>query len=203
MLSLSNASRSDDFSEASSKDGDFEESSKSFYKELINKANSVPLNHVFRHYGYKIDEQNRKMTCPFPFHKNGKESTSSFWFYPQTNSFWCFGCKTGNYATDFVAAIDKSSKLKAAYKVINLFENEVDPEYNVNLISFEERLLLLLDFSDFVREYRLLHLDDLKLKNKIEALSAIFDKINNNLELDNEALKSLIINIKERANIEA
>src|ERR1700684_4389287 len=73
------------------------------YKELIKKANSVPLPTILKHYGHHIDAYNRYIICPFSFHKGGRENGGSFCYYPDTNTFWCFGCKTGTTPVSFVS----------------------------------------------------------------------------------------------------
>ena len=69
--------------------------------EQIKYANSLPLLSILAHYGVYLDESNRKIGCPFPSHKNGKEQTPSFVYYHNTNTFWCFGCKIFEFFIKF------------------------------------------------------------------------------------------------------
>src|SRR5258708_1217590 len=43
-----------------------------------------------------------KMTCPFKFHKNGKERTASFRLHDKKNIFTCFGCGSYGSILDFL-----------------------------------------------------------------------------------------------------
>src|ERR1700729_2088158 len=72
-------------------------------KEQIKKANAVPIFLVLKTYGLKAEYNTRHIACPFASrHKKGKDKSPSFHIYPNTNSFWCFGCKTGTTCVDFV-----------------------------------------------------------------------------------------------------
>src|ERR1700734_14629 len=73
---------------------------------LINKANSVPIVYLLKHYGVRIDPYSNKATCPFKSHKNGRENTPSFKVYEDTNTFKCFGCGRGGKLTHFVCETD-------------------------------------------------------------------------------------------------
>lgn len=161
-------------------------------KALILKANTVPLSKVFKLYGIKLDEYNRQIRCPFSSHKFGRESSASFLFYPKTNSFWCFGCKTGIYTCDFVSNMDNCNKFNAAKKVLKLFESDVDDDNILNQEDFSERLEILMEFSNYIR-------DIIKNDNLIkgEELSKVFDALNLKHDLSNLALKSVIEQLKK------
>ena len=70
------------YGETSWENGNITEAStgKKFYQNLIRKANSIPLIMIFKHYHFNINDQNRKMVCPFSNHKNGRENSSSFYY---------------------------------------------------------------------------------------------------------------------------
>src|SRR5437016_1222250 len=108
MHKLQDSTGFNSFGETSWETGDTSDSSsrKAYFKELIAKANSVRLIRIFGFYGIRIDEQNKKIICPFKSHSNGKESTPSFVYYPQTNTYCCYGCKQGSTPVDFVANMD-------------------------------------------------------------------------------------------------
>src|ERR1700722_7817019 len=78
----------------------------SFDQTLINKANSVPIGYLLKHYGVRIDPYSNKAICPFKAHKNGRENTASFKVYEETNTFKCFGCGRGGKLTHFVCEMD-------------------------------------------------------------------------------------------------
>lgn len=167
-------------------------------KLKILEANSVNILNLFKSYGVRIDEANHKTTCPFPFHKGGRESTASFYFYPKTNTFWCFGCKTGTSCSDFVAAMEGINKYNAAIKILNNFNA------NNNLINhcendeYIEKFLTNKLFSSQVREF-LTSYNDENSYIFIEEITQTFDKlIDKYPNLSNEALKSVIdkLNLK-------
>ncbi len=199
MLEISDTYRSNSVSAPSGEDGDFTESftGKGFYQNIIYKADTVPLQHLFKHYGLNLSENNRKIICPFLSHKGGRESSASFYYYPHSNSFWCFGCKIGRGCCDFVSNMDKTSKVRAAFKIINLFSQEVDEEQIVDRQSYSERMQILMSFSNMIRNFRQHHLDQ-KSFIFIEDIGKVFDKINNKYDLSNEALKTVIEHLKVR-----
>lgn len=168
-------------------------------KELIYKANSVDIQLVFRYYGLQLNQENRKCVCPFPFHKNGKENTASFWYYPETNTFFCFGCKAASRCCDLVSSMENISKPQAAQKILDLFNGTLEDDS----FSFEEKesysqmssekLEILLELSNSVRTFRQTHLDE-KAYCFIEKLCNICDDLifKHKDKLDNEALKKII-----------
>jgi len=171
---------------------------KKFYQDLIRKADSVPLTRLFKLYGLRLDEQNRKIICPLSSHKGGRENSPSFYFYPQTNSFWCFGCKTGVRCCDFVSHMDKTSKVKAAYKILDLFKSDADEDaIIIDRDNFSEKLEIMLNFSNSVRDFRRLNNDE-KSYTFIEHICMVYDTINVKHNLNNEALRSVVNQLKER-----
>lgn len=202
MCSLSNINRSDSLCPPSSEIGDAQTAlaNKQFYKDLIKKADSAPLLSVFKHYGLRIDAQNRKAICPFPKHKNGRESTPSLWYYPNTDTFWCFGCKTGVGCTDFVSSIENISRVAAAYKIIESYGSELaiddlEPEHSIN---YSERLEILMNFSNFIRTFLVSNKDDRMSMLYGERITGILDKMNEKYSLENDALQSLIEKLKNK-----
>ena len=197
MRNLPNTDGSNGYSTTPRKTGSFTEAFEGDgYRELIEKANAVSLQSLLKLYGITVDECNRKIVCPFPSHKGGRESTPSFYYYPQTNTFWCFGCKIGVGCCDFVAAKDKISKPRAAQKIIDLFNLKID-QINIknNLLFTDETLDLLLEFSTLVRDFRDVNKDE-KAFLFIEEICCAFDTINLKHNLNNSALKFLIDKLK-------
>lgn len=203
MCPLPNSTGSNSGGETSSQAGSSQKSfDKQFFKDLIKRADSVPLVTLLKHYGIKLDPQNRKITCPFPKHKNGRESTPSFWYYPDTNTFWCFGCKTGVGGSDFVSNIEGITRVRAAFKIIEMYSSEISVD-DIEMkqgINYSERLEILMDFSDFVRQFVQTNLDDSSAISYIEKISFIFDKMNEKHSLDNNALKVLSEKLKIKVN---
>jgi hypothetical protein len=174
-------------------------------QDLIAKANSVPLFNVLRYYNVRITPSYVNSTiCPFKHHKGGRERTGSFYFYPETNSFYCHGCKTGGmhrHAVAFVAAYEGITFVKAAQKIIGLFGSDVDPlaEFSDDR-NYSEQLEIMMDFSNAVREFRKNYLDD-ESQYFIENACAAYDELNSKHDMDNDSLRSLIFKLKEQIDI--
>ena len=170
---------------------------KTFSQELIGKANTVPLTRIFKHYGLRITETHYSVVCPFKTHKGGRESTASFRYYPDTNTFNCYGCNVGGYyahGVEFVAAYDGISKFKAAQKIMSLFQSDVDgeaPECPDN----SEKLEMMMEFSTTVREFRSAHIDD-KAESFVENICLTYDTVMMKHKLDNSALRRIIDELK-------
>ena len=58
--------------------------------------------------GIQLDRQNRGL-CPIH-----NEKTPSFTVYPESNSWFCFGCGVGGSVVDLIAALDSLPPLEAA-----------------------------------------------------------------------------------------
>ena len=163
MCSLSDTDGSHSLSKTSSDSGSIGEgyAGKDYYQNLIDKADTVSLLKIFKYFNLRIDSHNRKITCPFKSHKNGHEGTASFNFYPETNSFFCFGCRVGGesaHACSFVAAMDSCNRVQAAYKIIKLFSSDINPiNSNVNHTNSMDQLTIMMDFSNTVREFHQTH----------------------------------------------
>lgn len=198
MRHLSSSTRSNSVSETSSEDGDIATSftGKDFYQDLIQKANTVPLVKLFRHYGLRLDDNNRKITCPFSSHKGGRENSASFNYYPQTNTFWCFGCKIGVHGCDFIAGMDNCNKVKAASKILDLFNADADDDNVLDRQNFSEKLEIMMDFSNLIREFIQIN-SDAKDLVFIENICRVYDNMNLKHNLNNDALRSMIKQLKE------
>lgn len=200
MRALSNKSRSNNNGEISSEDGDSGESSEDYqwqddYQSTIKKANKASLGDIFIHYNVNCSVSNKKARCPFPFHKSGKESTASFYYYPDTNTFWCFGCKTGTTPCDFVSKIEDVSKIEAANKIIsNTFDKVVFSldGYSDNSVCKDT----IIEFSNFIRNkmYTYPHRLD-----KIDSICKSYDVLFYKYKLVNnyEGLSALIVKVKQ------
>ena len=205
MCNLSDTTGSDSDSQVSGEAGDLTNAftGKDYYQDLIEKADTVPIVQVFKLYGLRIDENNRKVICPFKSHKGGRESTPSFYYYAETNSFRCFGCGTGgksSHGCDFIAAADGVSKVNAAYKILDLFNSYVDTDNICDRENFSERLEIMMDFSNVVREFRHKNLDE-KSQEFIEFICSVYDQHNLKRNLDNEALRRVVARIKGKINL--
>jgi DNA primase len=85
----------------------------------ISQANSCNLENIFKSYKLNINKYNTKSVCPFKSHKGGRENSASFYFYPNTNSYWCFGCKQGTSPIDFVKNYEEINFYEAVEKILN------------------------------------------------------------------------------------
>jgi len=193
MRSISNSTRSISNVSSSGKAGNFTDlvDGEDDVKELISKANSVPLMRLFRYYGVRIDEVNRFIVCPFKSHKGGRENSASFKFYPETNSFWCFGCKTGITPVVFVATMENINYVRAAYKIIESFSEDIDEDNVFDRDNFSERLEIMMDFSNVIREFREKFSSD-KSFEYIEEICSHYDAVNLKHDLTNEALRHIV-----------
>lgn len=200
MQSLSNSDRSDSQNGQSSQTDSSQQTPESnFYKDLIKKANSTSIKSLFKYYSLQLDETNRKIICPLPKHqgKYGRESSASFYFYPETNSFWCFGCKTGIYPTDLVAAMESISRTAAAFQIVNLFESDPNLDFSTKEVNSNERLEILLSFSDVIREFIQSNPNQI---SQAEKISLVFDTLYAKHNLDNKAIISIINKLKQKLN---
>lgn len=174
-------------------------------QDLIAKANSVPLFRILRYYNVKVTPSHVNSTiCPFKHHKGGRERTGSFYFYPETNSFYCHGCKTGGmhrHAVAFIAAFEGITFVKAAQKIIGLFNDDVDSSAEFSDIrNFSEQLEIMMDFSDAVREFRKNYLDD-ESQYFIENLCEAYDKLTARHDMDNDSLRLLVSKSKDQIDL--
>lgn len=166
------------------------------FKNMFRQANTVSLEQIFKYYHLNISENNRKMSCPFKFHQNGREKTASFYFYPETNSFWCFGCKTGTYPVDFVAGYEDCTRVDAARKILDIFnciEFDESEEEKENLTAE------LFQFCSYIRDVRFKYNSE-KLSLFIESINENFDDLYNkyNLQDNPNGLKSLMEKTKNK-----
>jgi CHC2 zinc finger len=160
-------------------------------KTIIQRANAVPIILIFNHYGLKPTQYNPKITCPFTNHKGGRERTPSLKYYADTNSFSCYGCGVAGGCVTLVEAMDKSNKLKAASKILRLFNSQVDEDLLLDVDSSADRLQMMADFSNIIREFRHNNLGNHAFLF-IEHCCWVYDESNRKHKYDNEALRHLI-----------
>jgi hypothetical protein len=177
-------------------DRDIRDDNQNVSKVLINQANTIDLFLILKSYNINVDAYSRKSCCPFIFHKSGAENSASFYYYNDSNSFYCFGCKSGGGPTDFVALSDGITKAEAAEKLLKKFTS--DPNFDGAEVSknFITRQKLYLDFSIMIREFIYGNLEDELSLNYAEKISLVFDTINQKHSLDNDGLLSLIDKLK-------
>jgi hypothetical protein len=169
------------------------------YQDIVDQANTVSIKKIFNMYGVRLDENNRKTTCPFKSHKGGRESTASFYFYPDTNTYYCYGCRQGSKPVDFVVNMDKCNRTRAAYKILEKFSSDIDEDVILKKEDFSEKMEIMMQYSNSVRNFRI-NFPDEKSYNFIEKNCKIFDDINHKHDLSNEALRSVVSQLLEVIN---
>jgi DNA primase len=80
-------------------------------KELINSKDILDVIGEYAELPAR-HTKTRNIKCPLPSHD---DKTASFHIYPDTNSFYCFGCRRGGGIVQFVKHI-KSISDKEAFK---------------------------------------------------------------------------------------
>jgi hypothetical protein len=159
-------------------------------KELVRRANAVPLTNVLKLYGARVGEYSHNITCPFKSHKNGKERTPSFSCYLETNSFYCHTCHIGGGPVNFVLNYDGIDKEDAARKILQVFNDDVDDDLLFAGSDINEQTEAMLEFSKAVLDFRQSHETE-HAYNFIEYVCWVYDRMNLLHKHDSGALKSL------------
>lgn len=171
-------------------------------KEQIKQANSIPIISVLGVYGIKINQYTKHIMCPFKQrHKDGQDKSPSFTIYPHTNSFWCFGCKTGSTPIDFVMNKRNISFHDAVIEILQILSNEINIDNTgSSTIDFNQRLDILVKFSSFIRS-KISSSNPLDLEF-IENICATFDEFNRkyNKNMTNDALQSIVDILQHKIN---
>lgn len=157
--------------------------------KLIYEANSVPLIDIFEYYGIPLDKYNKKTVCPLPNHN---EKSASFYYYDDTNSFWCFGCHAGVKPIDFVVEMEGVSRIQAAKKILKSFSGG-----SIELTDHYKPFIKIIEFSNKIREFRM---TNLKSEAYIENICSAFDKINIKHDLNNAGIEHLITKLEKMLN---
>lgn len=195
MYPISNQARSISGSEASRKDRDAANSFEGddFLKyDSIRKANSIPIDSIIRYYGTNVNKQNKKAICPFKSHKGGRENSASFYLYPKTNTFHCFGCGHGGGPVQFVSVMEQLTKDKAVLKILETFGENFDESFYelFDQKNFSEQLEVMIKFSNEIREFHKKYID-IDSYTFIENICHTYDDICFKHELSSEALQEL------------
>lgn len=190
MFVLQNKSRPISIGEASIQDRGARIDSQND-KALIFAANSTNLLEILNQYQINIDEYNRKAICPFPSHS--VDRTASFFYYKDTNSFYCFGCKNGGGPCNFVSIMDGISRADAAKKINS---NSFSQVRLVRDDNYNKCQSIVFAFSSIIREFIQSNADDIIAIEYAEKLTLIFDTMVAKHKLDANGLASLIDKIK-------
>ena len=76
---------------------------------------TVPILELATYLGIKIDPHNRAI-CPFH-----KDTNPSLKFYPENNSFYCFGCNIGGSNIDLVMKTQNKAFVEALTFIVDLY----------------------------------------------------------------------------------
>lgn len=189
MRTIQNNSGSDNIGKAFIEDGDFRNDNKNSLKIKYHKANLVEITSIFKSYSIDAGHHQKKICCPFPSHQ---DNSASFYYYSNTNSFFCYGCKVGGGPVEFVSAMDDIQKNDAINKILLGYENNIDIDVIIQK-DFISRQETMLGFSNYIRNIRN---KNTNLNKSLEDMCKIFDTLNIRHSLDNDALKSLIKKLK-------
>lgn len=164
--------------------------------EFLLKANSIDFFLFLRNLKIEVP-QDKKIICPFYFHKSGLERTPSLYLYPDTNSFYCFGCQTGGGPADFLSALKNISKGEAIEEILSIHQEGYLPDYDSLSVSTELQNLIL-NFNSSIRINLSSVRDNFSKKEKIEEVIKIYDTITQKYNLNFDGYLKLIekLNIK-------
>lgn len=166
MCKISNNARQDGIGDFESSDRDSSEDSGWKDKSLLEPRisdnvynyinHNILLKDIFQRYNLEFEEKysikgwTYSRECPFPDHF---DKTPSFNYNPKENRFYCFGCKRGGQAIQFVANMNKITRESAAEL---LLKNLGDVNSLLSNIKEEKKnnvSKILLEFSNFIREF--------------------------------------------------
>lgn len=85
--------------------------------ETLNKSGIFPE---------KSNKWSYPLTCPFPHHKNGNESTPSFGYNFDDDRFYCFGCKSAGRSVEFISFLEEIDKDEVANKILANIEDNAE-----------------------------------------------------------------------------
>jgi hypothetical protein len=162
--------------------------------QSIKLANTVNIVNIFRHYDIHLDEHTKKVCCPLPLHN---ERSASFYYYPNTNSFFCFGCKQGGGPVELVAHMNGCEKENAARHILSQFGSDVRVGEISECDDYKERQSLLIKFATIIRSYIYLHVNE-EAFDRAEKITYVFDELNNRNNISNEGLAQLIEKLERK-----
>jgi DNA primase len=168
-------------------------------KSLVEQANTVPLFEVFKDYAIHVDEYNRKARCPV--HSNGTERTPSFWYYPETNSFYCFGCKISGGPTELIAATKEMSRYDAALFVIENYGKFLRMAAEVPETHASSNDKILLVFSEIIYDFIADHERSDESIAYAEKICAAFDQLVEKRSPNHDAMVSAVEKLQQRLEL--
>jgi len=121
------------------------------------------------------------------------EKTPSFLIYPDTNSFYCFGCGSGTFTVDLVSLLDSIPKEEAAAKILELFCG--DDYKNIVTVANDfskEKVDLYFKFSNMIYEFNKSFEYSSEAITYSEKICKVFDDLNTKHNMEPKAITSLI-----------
>ena len=194
MYDLPDRTKSDSCDETSNENSSAGKlTAKDIGQNFIKRANSIKLALLFTRYGVSLDFNN-KAPCPIPSHK---DKSASFYYYIETNSFHCFGCKAGSRPVDFVSLMEGINKNEAVKKILSEFD--VNSDIHDDGEDYHQIMLNTIEFSTMIREFILLHKKDSKAIDFAEKTCKTFDSLfeRQKLHSNAKALQSAISYFKK------
>ncbi len=177
---------------ASRKDGSIWRDAKSIEgsRSIIKQAQKASIKEVFDTYDIRLSKADKKIICPFSFHN---EHSASFYWYPETNSFYCFGCKNGGGPVEFVALYEGITKERAASQIVNGFALTIQTDSgDKEDDNFLRQQSLHMKFSDLIRNFLRANSNSNAALLFAEKITLIFDTVNDKNNLTNDGLEVLI-----------
>lgn len=135
-----------------------------------------------------------RMVCPFKFHKNGRERTSSFRFNNKKKTFVCFGCNSNGNLLDFLwmyCGGCEQYNLKRLCLISGLLENgEINAPYDYKEPTIEPpketNYKILFDSGLLLRRYLFEFKNTINYKRECEWVDNMFVKIDKYFNAINE-----------------
>ncbi len=129
------------------------------FKIILLANNRQNLFSIFQKYNFSLEEQynstgwTHKSRCPFPDHR---DSTASFGYNSKEDRFNCFGCNRSGRAVQFISYMTNKPLIDVARQIIDESSEKEQDEllFSVDQVDFREIEDNLLDYADYVREFK-------------------------------------------------
>jgi DNA primase len=162
-------------------------------QNVIDKANStISLINVIGLY-VNVDDHTRKICCPFQSHNGGNERTPSLYIYLETNSYFCFGCKSYGRVCDFYAAMENITPYVAALRLLDNLCATVD--INDRGFTYDKEVL---EFSSMIRNFLMHHPNNAEALKYAENLCVAFDALRDKHSQEEMNFNKLFLKINSK-----
>ena len=96
--------------------------------------------------------------------------------------------------------MNRSTKVQAAHKLLEMFESDVDEDNIYDRESFSKMLEIMMDFSNTVREFYQTYPTE-EARVYVEVACKKYDALNLKHKFENEALSRTVEQLKEYINL--